>query len=155
MAKQLRDEVADQFGGAINSEALARYVERVEVLHEQRAELGEDIKAVMEEAKNAGFVPKIIRQMIRERGMEPTELRDHLALLESYRSSLGLLADTPLGEAAMRAAEVRSKPAPFADQPVHPAKARGRPRKAAGDAMAAARAHFGDLADDDLPLGNA
>ena len=82
MAKTLRSEIPDQFGGVINEGALARYVERVERLHEERASLGEDIKAVMEEAKNAGFVPKIIRQMVRERKMEPVELQDHLALLE-------------------------------------------------------------------------
>jgi uncharacterized protein (UPF0335 family) len=101
MAKTLRSEIPDQFGGVINEGALARYVERVERLHEERASLGEDIKAVMEEAKNAGFVPKIIRQMVRERKMEPVELQDHLALLDSYRRGLGMLAGTPLGDTAM------------------------------------------------------
>ena len=155
MAKRLHDEIPDQFGGVINESALARYVERVEHLHEERASLGEDIKAVMEEAKNAGFVPKIIRQMVRERKMEPTELQDHLALLDSYRRGLGMLAGTPLGDAAMDRAEATAmhppagkrgrKPRSFAEQPVHqPRRPRGRPRKDAATALADARLHLGE-----------
>jgi uncharacterized protein (UPF0335 family) len=157
MAKTLRSEVPDQFGGVINETALARYVERVERLHEERASLGEDIKAVMEEAKNAGFVPKIIRQMVRERKMEPVELQDHLALLDSYRRGLGMLAGTPLGDAAMDRAEAETgsaraegasrrgrKPRSFDEQPVHQPRPRGRPRKNVGEALADARLHLGE-----------
>jgi uncharacterized protein (UPF0335 family) len=154
MAKTLRSEIPDQFGGVINEGALARYVERVERLHEERASLGEDIKAVMEEAKNAGFVPKIIRQMVRERKMEPVELQDHLALLDSYRRGLGMLAGTPLGDAAMDRAEAihaahpapkrGRKPRSFAEQPVHQPRPRGRPRKNVSEALADARLHLGE-----------
>jgi uncharacterized protein (UPF0335 family) len=151
MAKTLRSEVADKFGGVINKTALARYVERVERLHDERASLGEDIKAVMEEAKNAGFVPKIIRQMVRERKMEPVELQDHLALLDSYRRGLGMLAGTPLGDAAMDRADAAHpapkrgrKPRSFAEQPVHQPRPRGRPRKNVGEALADARLHLGE-----------
>lgn len=155
MARRLSEDIPDQFGGVIKEGALARYVERVEHLHEERASLGEDIKAVMEEAKNAGFVPKIIRQMVRERKMEPTELQDHLALLDSYRRALGMLAGTPLGDAAMDRAEAihaahppagkrGRKPRPFAEQPVHQPRPRGRPRKNVSEALADARLHLGE-----------
>jgi uncharacterized protein (UPF0335 family) len=133
----------------------------VERLHEARAEIGEDIKAVMEEAKNAGFVPKIIRQVVRERRMEPGELQDHLTLLDTYRRGLGMLVGTPLGDAAMAKVESRAekttrraingaKPRPFADQTVGK-RPRGRPKgatkgKDAGTAMADARAHLGEPA---------
>ncbi len=149
MAKTLRSEIPDQFGGAINNQALLRYIERVEDLNERRAELGEGIKEIMGEAKNAGFVPKIIRQMIRERAMEQDELQDHLALLDRYRRELGMLADTPLGDAAMDREEAihavhpvkGRKPRSFAEQPISPPRPRGRPRKAA-DPLQAARDHL-------------
>lgn len=158
MAKTLRSEIPDQFGGAINNQALLRYIERVEDLNERRAELGEGIKEIMGEAKNAGFVPKIIRQMIRERAMEQDELQDHLALLDRYRRELGMLADTPLGDAAMDREEAihavhpvkGRKPRSFAEQPVSPRR-RGRPRKNAGEALADARLHLGE----DEPAGTA
>jgi hypothetical protein len=60
---------------------------------------------------------------------------DRYALLEAYRRALGMLADTPLGEAALQRAgnggeHVMAKPRPFSEQPVHPARrGRGRPRK--------------------------
>lgn len=174
MAKTLRSEVADKFGGAVNNQALLRYIERIEDLDGRCAELREGKKGVMAEAKNAGFVPKIIRQMIRERAMEPDELQDHLALLDSYRRGLGMLADTPLGEAAMDRAERRiaraeaeiangargvrrgRKPRAFAEQPVHTPRPRGRPRgssrgKDAGEALADARLHLGE----EEPVGSA
>lgn len=128
MAKRLRDETPDQFGGVINQEALGRYVDRIEALHVDRDELTASIKEVYDEAKSAGFVTAVLRQIVRERRMEPDERHDHYALLDSYRSALGMLADTPLGEAAMAHA-VQQKPRAFAEQTVSPPRRRGRPRK--------------------------
>lgn len=152
MAKSLSGERPDKFGGAINHEALARYVDRLESLHEDRDGITADMKVVYEEAKSAGFVTSIIRQIVRERRMETSERHDHYALLDSYRRALGMLADTPLGEAAMAAAARprAAKPEPFAEQPVH--RGRGRPRGSKGkaaDPLAAARAHLGE------PVGSA
>lgn len=145
MAKTLASEIGDQFGGAIDHESLNRYVSRVEALHDERGELNASIKEVYEEAKNAGFVTGIIRQIVKERRMVETERHDHYALLDAYRAALGMLAETPLGEAAMRRAA--EKPKPFAEQPVHSAK-RGRPKGVRGkspeDAYAAARKHLGE-----------
>jgi uncharacterized protein (UPF0335 family) len=157
MAKRLADEIPDKFGGVINREALGRYVDRIERLHVDRDAITGDIKEVYTEAKNAGFVTGIIRQIVRERRMEDAERHDHYALLDSYRAALGMLADTPLGQAAMaeventtrRAAPNRTnggaKPRPFADQTVGK-RPRGRPRKDAGTALADARAHLGEPA---------
>ena len=119
----------------IDRDTLHSYVDRVLVLHEERKSLNADIAALYAEAKSAGFVTGIIRQIVRERQMDADERLDHYALLDSYRHALGMLADTPLGQAAMAEAEVetaaRPKPRPFAEQPVH--RPRGRPRKAKED----------------------
>jgi uncharacterized protein (UPF0335 family) len=109
----------------IETETLDRYVSRLEALDDARGKLNANIKAVYDEAKNAGFVTTIIRQIVKERRMEETERHDHYALLEAYRSALGMLADLPLGQAAMDVAAHNGpnvpKPKPFAAQPVHDA----------------------------------
>jgi uncharacterized protein (UPF0335 family) len=135
----------------IETETLDRYVSRLEALNDERGEVNASIKAVYEEAKNAGFVTAIIRQIVKERRMEETERHDHYALLDAYRSALGMLADLPLGQAAMASAEddfaarraeniaateasrddrngqTADRPKPFAAQPVHaPERKRGR-----------------------------
>jgi uncharacterized protein (UPF0335 family) len=156
MAKTLRSEIPDQFGGVINEQALERYVSRIENLHNERKSLNEDIKEVYGEAKDAGFDTTILREIVRERQMEEPARHSRYALLEAYRRALGMLADTPLGQAAMDRAEAihavhpgngpkrGRKPRFFAEQPVHQPRPRGRPRKNAGDALANARAHLGE-----------
>jgi uncharacterized protein (UPF0335 family) len=150
MAKSLSTEIPDKFGGAINKAALARYVTRIENLHGERKELNDTIQAVYEEARQAGFQPPILRQIVKERKLDPEVRADQYALLDAYRRSLGMLADLPLGQAAMQRAETeistngatRPKPAKkFADQPVG-RRPRGRPRKNPVDLVAQARAHL-------------
>ena len=149
MAKTLRSEIADKFGGAINRETLARYVERIEAMQVDRDAITGDMKEVFEEAKNAGFVPKILRQIIRERRMEEAERHDYYAAVDNYRRGLDMIADLPLGDAAIKraAAESAPKPRPFADQPLSAPRARGRPRKtptSVDDALDRARLHLGE-----------
>jgi uncharacterized protein (UPF0335 family) len=125
MAQKLHSEAPAKFdGGLIDHDALKRYVDRIENLHTDRDAINDDIKAVYAEAKSAGFVTGIMRQIVRERRMEEAERHDHYALLDAYRSALGMLADTPLGEAALaRAAK-------------EPVRRRGRARKSDGETRA-------------------
>jgi uncharacterized protein (UPF0335 family) len=83
------------------AERLRSYIERIERLEAQKKELAEDIKEIMTEVKSAGFVPAILRQIIKERGMDQSKLAERDALLEIYRNALGDYVSTPLGEAAM------------------------------------------------------
>lgn len=85
------------------AERLRSYIERVERLEAQKKELNEDIKEIMLEVKSAGFVPAIVRQIIKERGMDPDKRAEKEALLEVYRNALGDYVSTPLGEAALEA----------------------------------------------------
>jgi uncharacterized protein (UPF0335 family) len=120
--------------------ALRSYAQRIENLHDDRDAVNGDIREVYAEAKEAGFDTTILREIVRERRMEPEARKSRYQLLDEYRHALGMLVDTPLGEAAIEAA---AKPKPFAEQPVK--RTRGRPRKssAVDDALAAARAHLG------------
>jgi len=83
---------------------LKRLVERIEKLEDEKREMAADIKAIYDEAKRSGFDTKIIRMLIRERQVDAAELAEREAILDTYRKALGMLATTPLGEAAIGAA---------------------------------------------------
>ncbi len=116
-----------------NMGALQGYVQRVANLHETRDEVNGDIREVYREAKDAGFDTTILREIVKEYRTDGEARQSRYALLDQYRQALGMLAGTPLGEAAMHgAAELRvvvDKPRPFAEQPLH--RRPGRPRKPA------------------------
>ena len=107
----------------IDTEALRRYVDRVVALHEERKDLNGSIAEVYEEAKDAGLVTKHLRQVVREAMMKADERASQYQVLESYRQALGMLAGTPLGDAAMGAATDEGAARP-------PRRGPGRPRKA-------------------------
>ncbi len=84
--------------GGIDGERLRSLIERIERLSEERKALGGDIKEVYAEAKGAGFDTKVMRQLIKERGMEKDDLDEAQAILDLYRKTLGGWDRTPLGE---------------------------------------------------------
>jgi uncharacterized protein (UPF0335 family) len=81
---------------------LVSIVERIEKLEDDRAILAEDVKEVYAEAKSNGFDPKIIKKIIAMRKKDSEQLRIEEELLATYMSALGMLADTPLGQAAIQ-----------------------------------------------------
>jgi uncharacterized protein (UPF0335 family) len=87
------------------ADQLRSVIERIERLEEEKAALANDIKEVFAEAKGNGFDTKAIRKVIRIRKMDASEREEQDAILELYMSALGMLADTPLGEAAIKAAK--------------------------------------------------
>jgi len=91
--------------GGIAGERLKAFIERIERLEEEKKAIGKDITEVYAEAKGTGFDPKIMRQLIKERRMDKDDLDEQQTLLEIYKRALGMLLDTPLGEAAMKAAQ--------------------------------------------------
>lgn len=76
-------------------------VERIERLEEEKKGIGDDIRDVYAEAKAVGYEPKIMRQIVKLRKMKPDDRAEQDMLLETYKAALGMLADTPLGRAAL------------------------------------------------------
>lgn len=76
--------------GAVAADQLRLFIERIERLHEERKGLGDDVRDVFAEAKANGFDPKIMKQIIRLRAMEPHTRQEWDAVLETYRQALGL-----------------------------------------------------------------
>ena len=88
--------------GGIAADRLRSLVERIERLEEEKRALASDVKDIYAEAKSAGFDCKVLRQLIKIRRMEPADVEEQETLLDVYRRALGMLADTPLGTAALR-----------------------------------------------------
>lgn len=86
----------------IARDQLKAIVERVERLEEEKAALAGDIKDVYAEAKGNGFDTKTLRKVIRLRKLDAAERQEQEALLDLYLNALGMLADTPLGQAAVK-----------------------------------------------------
>lgn len=84
-----------------NNNQLKALIDRIEKLEEEKAEIAADIKDVFAEAKSSGFDPKIIKKIISLRRQDASKRAEEQALLAVYMDALGMLADTPLGKAAM------------------------------------------------------
>ena len=74
----------------IAMDRLKRIVERIERLAEERKALGSDIRDVFTEAKSAGFEPKVIRELLKLRKMDPDDLREQREMLDLYMHAVGM-----------------------------------------------------------------
>lgn len=82
---------------------LKAFIERIEKLEEEKTAIADDIKSVMSEAKSSGFDPKIIKKVLSLRKQDASKRAEEQAVLAVYMDALGMLADTPLGKAALAA----------------------------------------------------
>ena len=78
-------------GTGAGAEQLQQFIERIERLEEEKRALMADIKDVYAEAKATGFEPKIMRQIVRMRGMDRELLNEQDELLTTYRKAIGLV----------------------------------------------------------------
>jgi uncharacterized protein (UPF0335 family) len=85
----------------VAGEELRQFIERIERLEEEKAGIASDIKEVKAEAKLRGFDVKAITAILRIRKMDADERAEQEAMLELYKEALGMLADLPLGQAAI------------------------------------------------------
>jgi uncharacterized protein (UPF0335 family) len=89
-------------------------VQRIERLEDEKSTIAEDIKGVYLEAKGNGFDPKIIKKVISLRKMDAAKRLEEQALIATYMDALGMLADTPLGRAALRSVSPKTDEEEFA-----------------------------------------
>lgn len=86
----MTDDTAGPGHNSISAQALEGYVKRIERLKEERAALAEDEKQVFSEAKGNGFDVKIMREVIRLRAMDPSDVAERRALVDLYMEALGV-----------------------------------------------------------------
>ncbi len=85
---------------------LTRYRDRIVELEREKRERARDIREILLEMKSAGLPKEEIAgvKLAALRHFEPPEHRELRESAEEIAAALGDLVDTPLGEAAVRAA---------------------------------------------------
>ena len=80
--------IGDNSSHRVEPSQLRSFVERIENLISDRTAINDDIKDVKQEAQSAGYTPKVIMALIKERATEKAKLEEFQALLDMYRDNL-------------------------------------------------------------------
>ena len=75
---------------SIAAQELREYLERIERLEQQKAEIGEDVRDIYLLAKSKGFDPKTMRKVVALRKLDPAKRKKQQDLLELYAHAVGL-----------------------------------------------------------------
>lgn len=75
---------------AVSDDQLRLLVERVERLEEEKKGISDDVRDVYSEAKSQGYDTKIMKQIVRLRKMSHEDRQEMEAILDLYKSALGL-----------------------------------------------------------------
>ncbi len=76
--------------GGIAAGQLRSYIERIERLEDEKAALAADIREIYSEARGNGFDVRAMRQLIRLRKLDAQDRAEREALLDLYRSAVGV-----------------------------------------------------------------
>ena len=75
---------------AVTAAELRAFIERIEQLRAEQADLKEAEKEVFAEVKGRGYMTRPIRTIIKQRAADPQKLAEEEAVLEIYRAALGM-----------------------------------------------------------------
>lgn len=75
---------------------LRQFVERFETLEADKKAVAEDQKQLMAEAKARGYDTKVLRRIIAERKRDADAIAEEEAILDLYRSVLGMGGYAPM-----------------------------------------------------------
>jgi uncharacterized protein (UPF0335 family) len=85
----MSDVTADAYN--VTAEELRQFVERFEHLEAEKADIADQQKEVMAEAKGRGYDTKVLRKIIALRKRKPDDIAEEEAVLELYKSALGMV----------------------------------------------------------------
>jgi uncharacterized protein (UPF0335 family) len=74
----------------VTADELRQFIECVEQLNAEKKDIAEKTKEVFAEAKGRGYDPKAMKKLIAQRKRRAEELAEEEAILEMYRSALGM-----------------------------------------------------------------
>lgn len=80
-------------GDNVGKDQLRAFVERIERMAEEKAAITADIREIYAEAKGNGYDTKVLRRIVAERKQDANERAEQEALLDLYRSALGMLME--------------------------------------------------------------
>ena len=69
---------------------LRQFIEQIEGLEAEKKDLSEQIREIYAEAKARGYDAKAMRKIISDRKRDNDDLAEEEAILELYRSALGM-----------------------------------------------------------------
>ena len=75
----------------VSADELSFFIERIERLEEEEKNIRDDKKDVYSEAKSQGYDTKIMRVVIKLRRMTKDDRDEMDAILDTYKSALGLV----------------------------------------------------------------
>lgn len=107
MGKRNRKVVEPKIGengsplSADRKKQLEGYIAEIERHEGQKATIQADIGLCFNSAKDAGFDTKAMRVVLKDRKKSKAEREAFEAVVDVYKHALGMLADLPLGEAAI------------------------------------------------------
>lgn len=74
----------------VAADELRQFIERIEQLDAEKRDLADQQKEVMAEAKGRGYDTKVIRKVIALRKRKPDDIAEEEAILDMYKSALGM-----------------------------------------------------------------
>jgi uncharacterized protein (UPF0335 family) len=74
----------------VTADELRQFIERIEQLDAEKQDISDQRKEVLAEAKGRGYSTPIIREIVKMRKMKPDDLAKREAVLDMYRSALGM-----------------------------------------------------------------
>ena len=74
----------------VTAAELRQFIERYEHLEAERADIADQQKEVMAEAKGCGYDTKVLRKVIALRKREPDDIAEEEAVMELYKAALGM-----------------------------------------------------------------
>jgi uncharacterized protein (UPF0335 family) len=75
---------------AVTADELRQFIERFEQLDSEKRDLAEQQKELMAEAKGRGYDTKVLRKVIALRKRKPDDIAEEEAVLEMYKTALGM-----------------------------------------------------------------
>ncbi len=75
---------------AVTADELRQFIERYECLDAEKADIADQQKEVMSEAKGRGYDTSVMRKIIAMRKRDKDDLAEEEAILEMYKSALGM-----------------------------------------------------------------
>lgn len=76
---------------AVSGAELRAFVERIEQLRKEQADLKDAEKEVFAELKGRGYMTRPVRTIIKERAEDPDKHAESEAVLAMYRAALGMV----------------------------------------------------------------
>jgi len=77
-------------GSDVVGAELRQFIERIEQLEAEKKDTADRIKEVFAEMKGRGYLVMPVRSIIKERRRNPDDVAEEQAILDLYRSALGM-----------------------------------------------------------------